>query len=278
MVILERTEMTQGRWARQSTPIENQSEGCGIHHTAKNISMDIHGLYFHIFRIWRARRMARFEELLNPGEEDILLDVGGYPATWTSRPQLTRRIDCMNVHSVDWNPSLAPGHRIKTLVGDGCDLQYGDGSYDILFSNSVIEHVGDWQRQCDFAKEARRTGRKLWIQTPAFGCPVEPHFLAPFVHWLPVSVRRRLLRWFTPWGWMIKPTQQHIDMTIAETQLLTKKQVRQLFPDCTIITERFLLIFPKSYIAYRVGSEQQGVWNRRRGTAKLRADIGRIDP
>lgn len=218
--------------------------------------MKNNNLYFQIlgilYKIWRPRRMKKFEELIRPQSGDIVLDVGGYPETWTSRPQLTKRIDCVNVFKVKWDSSSFPDHRIVTLIGDGCALDYSDGAYDILFSNSVIEHVGNWGRQCAFANEARRIGKKLWIQTPALECPVEPHYFALFVHWFPFEIRRRLLRWFTPWGWITKPTQEKIDSSIESTRLLTKKQMQTLFPDCIIKTERLLWFLPKSYIAYRL--------------------------
>jgi Methyltransferase domain len=214
--------------------------------------MNIHRIYAVIFRIWRRKRMLKFQAIISPSQNDILLDVGGYPATWTENPQLTQKIICLNVHDVIWNSSDYPQHQIETTIGDGCDLKFDDNAFDIVFSNSVIEHVGDWGKQIDFAKEVRRVGKKLWIQTPAFECPLEPHYLAPFVHWLPISIRRRLLRWFTPWGWIQKPSQDEIDTTIAFTRLLSKKEFLELFPDCVVITERLLWIIPKSYIAYRI--------------------------
>jgi len=213
--------------------------------------MNIYTIYAQIFKIWRQKRMDLFESIIQPDEEDLVLDVGGYPATWTSRPQLTKRIDCLNLHTLSWDPSAEPDYRITTSIGDGCELSYEDASYDIVFSNSVIEHVGDWKRQQAFAREVRRVGKRLWIQTPAYECPLEPHYFAPFVHWLPVRVRRRVLRWLTPWGWMQRPTQEKVDETIATTRLLTKREVEQIFPDCVVMTERLFGIFPKSYIAYR---------------------------
>ncbi|MFT4177303.1 MAG: class I SAM-dependent methyltransferase [Luteolibacter sp.] len=218
--------------------------------------MNIHTIYHIIFKFWRQKRMVRFEALIKPNADDIVLDVGGYPATWISRPQITNRVDCLNVHPVNWDSGRHPNHRITTIVGDGCSLSYENDSYDILFSNSVIEHVGDWNKQKAFASEARRVGQRIWVQTPAYECPIEPHFLAPFVHWLPIPIRRRVLRWLTLWGWMSKPTQDTIDKTISFTRLLSKKQVKALFPDCIIITERLWGIFPKSYIAYRTKSQQ----------------------
>jgi len=140
---------------------------------------------------------------------------------------------------------------LELVAGDACDLKYEDSSFDLVYSNSVIEHVGDFSRQKLFAEEARRVGGDLWVQTPAQECPLEPHYMAPFVHWLPVRVRRKLLRWFTPWGWLTKPDQKKIDVTIQYTQLLTKSQFITLFPDCEIYEEKLLGIIPKSYTAYR---------------------------
>ncbi|MBC7162764.1 MAG: class I SAM-dependent methyltransferase [Immundisolibacter sp.] len=223
--------------------------------------MNIHAIHAQIFKVWRQKRMVKFEAIIQPRAEDLVLDVGGYPGTWTTRPQLAKRIDCLNLHKVEFDGGRYPKHHITTSVGDGCSLTYDKNSYDILFSNSVIEHVGDWEKQKAFAREVRRVGKRLWIQTPAIECPIEPHFLALFVHWLPVFVRRRLLRWLTPWGWIQRPSQEKIDETIAFTRLLSKKQVKELFPDCVVVTERLLWVIPKSYIAYRINSEQADAVN-----------------
>jgi 2-polyprenyl-3-methyl-5-hydroxy-6-metoxy-1,4-benzoquinol methylase len=58
-------------------------------------------------------------------------------------------------------------------------------SFDIVFSNSVIEHVGDAESQQQFAHEIARVGRAYWVQTPNRRFPVEPHLLTPFLHFLP---------------------------------------------------------------------------------------------
>lgn len=140
------------------------------------------------------------------------------------------------------------------VVGNGCELEYADESYDIVFSNSVIEHLGTWENQIRFANEARRVGGKLWIQTPAREFFIEPHFIAPFIHWMPKSARKRLLRYFTVWGWLSKPTPEQVDSAIAEIRLLSYEEMLQLFPDCEIYRERFLFFFTKSYSAHRHGS------------------------
>src|ERR1044071_1612683 len=130
------------------------------------LSLIVHTLYRHIFKLWRKRRFALFLRLLQPAPSDTLLDVGGYPAFWAAQPQPVRRIDTLNIDEVRWSPDCAPNHQIRSMVGDGCALTMTARSYDIAFSNSVIEHVGSWERQRQFASEIRRVGNALWVQTP----------------------------------------------------------------------------------------------------------------
>jgi hypothetical protein len=213
--------------------------------------LNIHTIYQQIFKIWRARRFTTFLRLLQPTLSDTMLDLGGYPGFWSAQPRIVRQIDTLNVHTVPWDENEAPEHHIRALIGDGCALSMPDKSYDIGFSNSVIEHVGSWERQQQFASEIRRVARKLWVQTPAYECPIEPHYMAPFIHYLPSSVQRRIIRWGTLRGWIEKPNPRQVDEMIDTTRLLRKAEMRQLFPDCRIITERMLGVIPKSYIAIR---------------------------
>ena len=71
----------------------------------------------------------------------------------------------------------------------------------------MIEHLGTRDNQLKAAAEAMRVGRSLWIQTPNRWFPIEPHYLTPFVHWLPAPVRRRILRNFSVWGWVTRPSR-----------------------------------------------------------------------
>lgn len=215
------------------------------------MSLSIHSVYRTIFKLWRRRRLALFLRLMRPSGADVLLDVGGYPMFWTAQEQPVSRIDSINVHEVLWGGQDAPNHNIRTLVGDGCSLKIPDKTYDIGFSNSVIEHVGSWEKQQQFAGEIRRVAKAVWVQTPAYECPIEPHYLAPFVHYLPPQIQKRILRWFSVWGWLERPNQQLVNATVESTRLLRKSEVHQLFPDCEILTERLLWVIPKSYIAIR---------------------------
>jgi len=211
----------------------------------------INKFYAQIFKIWRRKRFDLFIHVIKPQPGQRLIDVGGDPDFWSRQPPMLRSIDTLNIHPYVWNEQNFPEHHIRALMGDGCEIQFPDRSYDIAYSNSVIEHVGDWPRQQAFAREIRRVGKSVWVQTPAFGCPVEPHYLAPFVHWLPKNVQRKIVRRLTPWGLLQKPSKSEIEVMVETTRLLKKHEMQQLFPDCEIRVEHLLGIFPKSYIAIR---------------------------
>lgn len=183
-----------------------------------------------------------------------ILDIGGTPAYWILvGPDRLRalgvRITLLNRHSL----GIPDGLRdlLEATVGDGCDLAgIADGAYDLTHSNSVIEHVGGPARMAAFAAETRRTGRSYYVQTPDFWFPVEPHYMAPAVHWLPARWREELV-----WRGVIRIHRRPADRRdarsiVAEQQLLTARRMRRLFPDAEHRHER-LLGLSKSLLALR---------------------------
>jgi hypothetical protein len=208
--------------------------------------------YRWIWGYWREQRWTRFRQRMMPESTDVLLDVGGAPSEWHGRGDLVKKVDVINLDAYPVEQREDSPY-MRSFKGDACALEFEDGSYDIVYSNSVIEHVGTWENQQAFAKEARRVGRGLWIQSPAYGCPVEPHYLGLFLHWFPPSSHVFLARWTSVVGLTRAADLQSI---ASNTRLLTKREYQLLFPDCEIWTERLLLIFPKSYIAIRTSKNQ----------------------
>lgn len=82
----------------------------------------------------------------------------------------------------------------------------------------------------------------------------EPHLLTPLVHFFPRAIQARLLRYFTVWGLMTKPSRAMVREFLDETRLLRYEEMRELFPDCEILRERFLGM-TKSYVAVRPPSQ-----------------------
>ena len=183
--------------------------------------------------------MARF--LATHQVPRVMLDVGGTHDFWKGS------VSAVDILNPDTQGESRDG--LKTFHGDGCALPFPNKSYPLVFSNSVIEHVGNYTRQQAFAREARRVGVALWVQTPAFEFPFEPHFLAPFIHYAPAMIRPFLARWLTPRGWLDRAGTE--ELLTTGVRLLSYREMRALFPDCEIFVERFLGIFPKSYVAIR---------------------------
>ena len=149
--------------------------------------------------------MKRFVRELAITTETRVLDVGGAPETWDLIP-VRPRVTLLNTPRT--REELA-GAR-EWIAGDGCQLPFRDGAFDVVFSNSVIEHVGDLERQRRFASAVARVGRAYWVQTPNRWFPVEQHLLTPFVHWLPHAAQRKLVPRFTVWSARQRRTSSRI--------------------------------------------------------------------
>jgi SAM-dependent methyltransferase len=91
-----------------------------------------------------------------------------------------------------------PGPFVQADASEG--LPFADNEFDLVYCNSVIEHVSPERREA-FAAELRRVGRGWYVQTPAWSFPLEPHALLPFAHWLPPSMRRPYWKLGASGGW-----------------------------------------------------------------------------
>jgi hypothetical protein len=206
--------------------------------------LNIFSAYRPFQKYFRARRMREFERIFSIRDETSIIDVGGTPFNWSflqSRPRVT----LANI-----TEATASGGRFTRVVYDGKVVPFADNSFELCYSNSVIEHVGDAAQTAQFAREIRRLAPSYYVQTPNKWFFIEPHYMCAFLHWLPRSIKRRLLRRVTPWGWIAKPTQAYIDYSLDNIRLLSVGDMRALFPDAIIHRERFLRM-TKSIIAIR---------------------------
>lgn len=143
-----------------------------------------------------------------------------------------------------------PESIFETQIGDARFMdQFGKGEFDVVFSNSVIEHVGGAEDQLAMAKEVRRVGRRYFVQTPNLYFPIEPHFLFPGFQFLSVDLRVAILT-RVPLGWYGRVRDAGAAREIVTSiRLLDEGRMRDLFPDAALHRERFLGL-TKSFIAY----------------------------
>jgi SAM-dependent methyltransferase len=152
----------------------------------------------------RRRKLRLFLEELSPTALTTVLDVGvdevGFGGAGGEAGCGTHnffeelypwpgRITALGLH--DGRGFRAAYPAIPYVQGDACALPFGDGSFDVVFSNAVVEHVGDGERQRRFVAEALRVGRRVFLTTPNRWFPIELHTRLPLVHWLPEPAAHR---------------------------------------------------------------------------------------
>ncbi len=202
----------------------------------------------------RNRRFRVFETLVDTIQRPLhILDIGGTESFWEQRGWADSddvKITVLNLHG---GPSRFKN--IDLVAGDATNLsQYADREFDVAFSNSVIEHLFTFEKQKKMASEVRRVANAYWIQTPNYWFPIEPHFHVLGWQYLPRKLRvfiimRRRCGWRGPYN---KITEAY--RAVEEVRLMTRAELRELFPGATIWDER-LFGLVKSIVAYDGFSE-----------------------
>lgn len=165
-----------------------------------------------------------------------ILDLGGTVDFWEKWGFAGS--DRLHVTVVNLKPQTQRYENVVPVTGDATSIDREDNTFDISFSNSTIEHVGRSNRE-SMASEARRLAPRYFIQTPNFWFPIEPHFLFPGWQYLPRGVQERLIR-HRSFGHIAKAgSREEARETIEHRQLLTARQMCQLFPDGHLLRERF---------------------------------------
>lgn len=199
----------------------------------------------------RAERNKRFRSLISSLPRPLtVLDVGGTETVWetigfANQPDI--QITLINIE-----PSETSYNNISSIVGDARDMrQFSEHQFDVAYSNSVIEHVGNLADTQRMAREVRRVGKHYFVQTPNRYFPIEPHFVFPFFQFLPRTVQIALVQNFNL-GWVGRnPERKYAERAVDTIRLLSWNEMHGLFPDAKIEKER-LLGLTKSIIAYKI--------------------------
>lgn len=195
----------------------------------------------------RTKKFDLLMQVFRPRPEDRVLDIG-------ASGEVFLRYTLEDVYP---NPEriVAGGYEISEItsarhyypqpqyvVFDGCSLPFPDKSFDLVFSNAVIEHILGEGRQERFAKEVMRVGKSWFVTTPNYWYPFESHYHLPFIQFMPRSLQRvynSLLGTHIPKG------------TVQELALLSAHELQRLFPTSRIAKVR-VTFWPETLVAYQI--------------------------
>ena len=198
----------------------------------------------------RLMRNQRFRAMIENLPRPLnILDVGGTQTIWETisfadRPDI--QITLLNIEQVKCSHS-----NIAAVVGDARYMyNFAEKEFDFVYSNSVIEHVGDRTAQRSMANEIQRVGERYFVQTPYRYFPIESHFVFPLFQFLPFAVRVLLVQHFNL-GWYHRlPEKAEAEKAIRSIQLLSKRDFYSLFPGAHFEDEKLFGI-TKSLLAYK---------------------------
>ena len=197
----------------------------------------------------RAKRMVLFQSLISSLPRPLsILDVGGTQIFWSTMGTLD------NVKVVLYNLEAfeVTLPNVVSMVGDARDMwEFEDNKFDVVFSNSVIDHLGTYEQQRRMAQEVQRVASHYFVQVPNRHFPIEPHFILPFFQFLPLRLRIFLASHVNGWGKAYEIKDRKIATEfVSGIRLMSEKELREIFPGAKIYKEKFLGL-TKSFIVYK---------------------------
>lgn len=187
----------------------------------------------------RAARWDLFQRQF-PGIETMsVIDLGGTVEAWRRAPVQPGHVTVLNL----FEPGESDEDRLRPVTGDACDARTALAAggaptdYDLVFSNSLIEHVGGHAQRAALAREVHALAPRHWVQTPYRYFPVEPHWLFPGLQFLPLATRSRLAA-----AWPLahsRPDDAAEAMSEVQwTELIGIAELRAYFPGSVVHKEK----------------------------------------
>jgi ubiquinone/menaquinone biosynthesis C-methylase UbiE len=152
------------------------------------------------------RQEWRYYEALLPAPAagarvlDLACGSGLYTLAWAERGA--------RVTGIDFDRGLleASRERVRRISpqvpepswtsGDATRLPFRSGRFDLVFCNSLLEHVPAWESVVSEAARVLRPGGAFVVYTTNRTCPMQAEVNDfPFYSWLPDPVQRRVLAW-----------------------------------------------------------------------------------
>ena len=200
------------------------------------------GIYF------RKKRSNLIKKIINKifidKKKVNIIDIGGTEIFWETIglnyiKEKNVKITLINLEKKEVSNSKI----FNFVIGNGCSLDFNDNSFDLSFSNSVIEHVGNYDNMIKFAKESKRVAKYFYYQTPNFWFPFEPHSWFPFFQFLPDPIKFLLITKINLGHYKKQNNYLEAIKVVQDAKLIDKKLLLNLFNnDGIIINEKFFFL------------------------------------
>lgn len=211
---------------------------------------------------YEKQRNELFYKYLKPDPNDKILDLGGNDGRRMASlfPEKGKDIYIADISTEGLEAAKTNYGYTTILINESGVLPFGDNYFDIVFCNSVIEHVTtdkadiydnvtnrefkekSLRRQRLFADEIRRVGKKYFVQTPNKHFIIESHTWFPSLYvYFPRSVQIKTIQLLGKF-WVKKSS--------PDFNLLTVSDMKSMFPEAIIIREKSLFM-TKSIIAIK---------------------------
>ncbi len=159
--------------------------------------------------------------------------------TWRRAPIRPASVTVLNLYE----PGVSNEPWLRPILGDAClarqDLARSSAltSYDLVFSNSLLEHVGGHAKRIALSSEVHALAPRHWVQTPYRYFPIEPHWLFPGFQFLPIAARTTVAaKW--PLAHTLPTCREDAMSAVQWTELVGIAELRAYFPDSVIHREK----------------------------------------
>lgn len=162
-----------------------------------------------------------------------VLDLGGTTKHWETSPLRPQSVMVLNL-----SPEVSDADWITPVQGDACAVpdEVRRQDFDLVYSNSLIEHVGGHARRAMFAEQVQSLAPRHWVQTPYRYFPIEPHWLFPGLQFMTPNLRAKAIQ-----VWPLSPAKPRGRAALADVldvELLSATEMSFYFEESTILRER----------------------------------------
>ena len=187
-------------------------------------------------------------------DNQSLLDIGTTPSfdieqnIILEKTKNNRNITCLSDQDCSILEKKYPNIK-DFIIGDGTNTNFKDMSFDIVHSNATLEHVGSYNNQIAFVKEALRISKNhVFIQTPNRFYPIDFHTNLPLIHWLPKKIHRKILRFI---GLNFYSTEENLNLLSKSNLInickkLDIKNFKIIKHKLLFMTSNLILVIKKS--------------------------------